>query len=198
MNVGTWNADVIVDGMPEEIATAFAELGSQLIGAEYTPIAYLGKQLVNGTNYAILAEQTILAGKDTKNIVLLIFNAKERAGQLPEVTLVNIERVLEGGAAFGGVAIDVQTEIPAEAKAALDSVLTTFVGSTVKPFALLASQVVKGINYVFAATVAPSTQDPVDEVCLVTVNAMENKIAFADILGTKEEVSLGKPLGEWP
>ena len=74
--VGGWSVDVVVGGMPEKVATAFASL-NELAGAEYTPIAYLGSQLVNGVNHAVLAEQLLITGKDTKNVVLVIFNEKE-------------------------------------------------------------------------------------------------------------------------
>lgn len=196
--LGGWTANVIVGGMPEAIATAIGKLAEQLIGAEYTPIAYLGSQVVNGTNHAVLAEQTILSGKDTKNIVVLVFNEKQVQGELPEVTLVNIERVLEGGAPMGGLQINASTEIPAEAQEAFDSVMKGFVGSDVKPFAYLGSQVVKGINYVFAAEVTPVYPDAETHIAIVTVNSMVDKIAFADLLASKHQVSLGAPLGEWP
>ena len=196
--LGSWNVGVITGGMPESIATAVGKLGEQLVGAEYTPIAYLGSQVVNGTNHAVLAEQTVITGKDTKNIVVLIFNEKQQADKLPEVTLVNIERVLEGGNGMGGLKIDAAIDIPAEAQAAFDSVMKGFVGSTVKPFAYLGEQVVKGINYVLAAEVTPVYPDAATSVCIVTVNSMVNKINFADILESKHALSLGAPLGEWP
>ena len=90
---GNWKVNVSTK-FPQPIATALSEMKDTLIGAEYTPIAYLGEQVVNGTNHAVLAEQTILTGKDTKNIVLLIFNVKPT--QVGGATLVSIERIVEG------------------------------------------------------------------------------------------------------
>lgn len=198
MALGGWKANVITGGMPEAIATAVGKLAEQLVGAEYTPIAYLGSQVVNGINHAVLAEQLLITGRDTKNIVVLIFNEKDKAGELPEVTLVGIERVLEGGSGMGGLEIAATTEIPAEAQEAFDSVMKGFVGSEVKPFAYLGQQVVKGINYVFAAEVTPVYPDAETSIAIVTVNAMVGKINFADLLASKHQVSLGAPLGEWP
>lgn len=196
--LGGWTANVITGGMPEAIATAIGKLADQLIGAEYNPIAYLGSQVVNGTNHAVLAEQTVITGRDTKNIVVLIFNEKDKAGELPEVTLVGIERVLEGGSGMGGLEINASTKIPVEAQEALDSVMKGFVGSKVEPFAYLGQQVVKGINYVLAAKVTPVYPDAETSIEIVTVNAMVGKINFTDLLATKQQVSLGAPLGEWP
>ena len=207
--LGSWNVKVAVDAMPQKVATAIGELAEQLIGCEYKPIAYLGSQIVNGTNHAVLAEQTVLTGKDTKNVVVLIFNEKPNE---MKATLVNIERVVEQGGEMGGIQVDVKTDIPAEAKEAFDKAFEGFVGSKVKPFALLGTQVVKGVNYIFAAEVTSVTAEPVTKVCLVTVNGMTGEIAFADLLDSRSDVmslgyaftwlkkgtSFGAPLGEWP
>ena len=209
MSLGSWEVKVAVDAMPQKVATAVGELSEQLIGAEYKPIAYLGSQVVNGTNHAVLAEQTILTGKDTKNVVILIFNEKPNE---MKATLVNIERVIEQGGELGGIAVDVKTDIPAEAKEAFDKAFEGFVGSKVKPFALLGTQVVKGVDYMFAAEVTSVTAEPVTKVCLVTVNGMTGDLAFADMLDSRSDIlslgyaftwlkkgtSFGAPLGEWP
>jgi hypothetical protein len=64
---------------------------------------------------------------------------------------------------------------------------------------LLAIQLVKGVNHVFAAEVTKVTKEAEKEFAIVTVNALTNKVAFTgDLLTSDVEVSLGKPLGEWP
>ena len=204
--LGSWEINVAVGKMPQQIATAFGKL-NEMVGAEYTAIAYLGSQIVNGTNHAVLAEQTVITGKDRKNAVVVIFNETKEG-----VTLVNIERVLESGGELGGVAVDIKTNIPAEAREAFDTTLEGFVGSKIEPFALLGSQVTKGTNYIFAAEVTPVTANPTKKVSLVTVNSMTKDIAFADMLDSKHNImslgyaftwlkkgaSFGAPLGEWP
>jgi hypothetical protein len=175
--LGSWEINVAVESMPQKIASAMGKLQEQLIGAEYKPIAYLGSQLVNGVNHAVLAEQTILSGKDTKNVVVLIFNEKGM-----ECTLVNIERVVEGGDGMGAVEVNVKTDIPADALAAYAKVMDGFAGSDVKPFALLATQVVAGIDYIFAAEMKLVTAEPVSKVVKVTVNSLRDTVQFVDIL----------------
>jgi len=200
--VGSWNVDVVVGKLPQNVATAFAALSEKLLGAEYTPIAYLGSQVVNGVNHAVLAEQTIITGKDTKNVVVIIFN--EKPGSMDPLTLVSIDRVVESGAPMGGTQVDVKTELSAEDKAVFEKGMGGFVGSKVEPFALLATQVVKGINYIFAAEVTPVTENPVKKVSLVTVNTLTPGAQFVDLLADKQEMVgyaftwLGAPLGEWP
>lgn len=175
--IGNWDINVVVGKLPQKVATAFANLGETIIGATYTPIAYIGSQIVNGTNHAVLAEQTIITGRDTKNIVLIIFNEKPEG-----VSLVNIERVVEGGLELGGTKIDVETEIPEDAQSAFNEAIGNFVGSTVEPFALVATQVTKGMNYIFVATVKPLALEAKATVALVTVNTLEKRISFIDVI----------------
>lgn len=208
---GSWEIKVNKDGMPQKVATAFGKLSDQLVGAEYTPIAYLGSQVVNGINHAVLAEQLVITGKDTKNVVVVIFNEKPNE---MEATLVGIERVVESGAEFGGVKVDVTKDIPEDAQNAFNEAMDGFVGSKVEPFALLGSQITRGTNYIFAATVSPVIPDGEanTKAAIITVNDLSKEIAFADLLASRQDVmalgyaftwlkrgtSFGAPLGEWP
>ena len=206
--VGNWKIEVNKNGMPQKVATAFAKLAETLIGAEYEPIAYIGSQVVNGINHAVLAKQTILTGKDTENVVVVIFNEKPNE---MEATLVSIERVVEGGLPMGGTHIaDVSAEIPEEAMTTWNEAFEGFVGSKVEPFAYLGSQVVNGVNHIFAATSTPVVPDATSKVAIVIVNSLTKEVTFTDLMNSKcdnalgyaftwlKARSLGSPLGEWP
>lgn len=78
-------------GMPQKVATAFCEKFGEIVGASYVPIAYLGEQLVNGKNHAILAEQTLVVNADVCNIVMIIMN--EKSG---DFSVVSINPILSG------------------------------------------------------------------------------------------------------
>lgn len=202
---GSWNINV-TNGMPQKVASAVSALAEKLIGAEYEPISYLGSQVVNGTNHAVLAKQVLTTGRDTTNIVVLIFNEKPNAMDLD---LVSIDRIIEGGAPLGGIQIDPQTIIPTDAMDAWKEAFEGFVGFSVQPFAILGTQVVNGTNYIFAAIGSPVVRDAVNKAYIVTINTMTGTLAIEDMLTTKHENSLGytftwlknglgKPLGEWP
>ena len=204
--VGNWEVNININGMPQKIASAVSKLSETLVGAEYDPIAYLGSQQVNGLNHAVLAEQTVVTGRDSKNIVMLIFNEKPNER---EATLVSIDRIVEGGDALGGTQINATTVIPEEAMNEWRTAFEGFIGSDVIPFALLATQVVKGTNFIFAATLTPVAPGAKSKVVIVTLNSMTGTLAFADPFKTAQEASLGyaftwlknglgKPLGEWP
>lgn len=185
---GAWKIDVNVDGMPQKVATAMGKLAGMIVGAEYTPIAYLGCQEVNGINHAVLAEQVIVTGRDTKNVVMIVFNEKPSD---VELTLVSIDRIVEGGAPMGGVAVDVKTDIPAEAKTIWDDAFDGFVGSNVTPFALLSTQMVNGMNYTFVATFETVSVEPSKRVVLVTINDKIKNVQIVDVLANKHQASLG-------
>jgi uncharacterized protein YpuA (DUF1002 family) len=81
--------------------------------------------------------------------------------------------------------------IPEEVKNTFAEVFEGFVGSKVEPFALLATQVTKGTNYIFAATVTPVTKEPKTKFAIVTVNALEKSVTFSDPLHAELKNGLG-------
>ena len=174
--------------MPQKVATAIGKMSESLMGAEYEPICYLGSQVVNGTNHAVLCEQTIITGRDTKNIVVVVFNEKPNE---MELTLVRIDTIVEGGLPMGGTAIDVKTDIPDDAKAIWEDAFDGMVGSNVEPFALLGTQVVNGVNYIFGAVLTPVVADPMSKAVVVTINEKSGTVKFADMLVSKQGGSLG-------
>ena len=189
MKTSGWNIDVEVGKMPQKVATAYAELTENLVGVEYEPIAYLGSQVVNGVNHAVLAKQIIINGRDSENIVVLTFNEQNTG-----VVLVGITPVIRSGAplcgVLGGVKLDVQTDIPEEAMNAFTDAYEGYVGVKVEPFALLGTQVVNGINYIFAAVLTGVTAEPEQKAVIVTVNPIAKTVDIGDMLDSKHEASL--------
>lgn len=186
MNTGSWDIAVQIGKLPQKVATAFDSLN--IVGAEYELIAYIGNQVVNGTNHAVLAKQTILNGKDTENIVVMIFNEKPND---MNAVLVSIERILENGGSFGGVHVDVATELDDEVMDIWNDAFEGFVGSTVTPYALLGTQVTTGTEYIFAATLVTTALEPEEHAMIVTINPMAKKVKMGDMLTSKHETSLG-------
>lgn len=184
---GSWTI-AVSNGMSQKVASAVGSLAEKLIGAEYEPILYLGSQVVNGTNHAVLAKQILTTGRDTTNVVLLIFN--EKPGDM-EATLVSIDRLVEGGLPFGGVQINPTTDIPVNAKEVWDAAFSDRIGLSATPVAYLGSQVATGMNYIFIATTAPVVPDAETSLQLVSVNDMTKNVTFADIFGNKADMLVG-------
>lgn len=189
MESGSWKVEVKIGTMPQKVATAFSKFQENLVGAEYELVAYLGSQVVNGINHAVLAKQIVTTGKDSENLVVLIFNEKPNGS---EATLVNIERVVEGNSAFGGTKVDVKTKLDEDLQELWDKAFEAWMGARVVPFAFLGTQVTKDTNYIFAAVyTATMYPDDIIKVVAVTVNPLENRVTFADMLESKYEASLG-------
>ena len=213
---GGWKAK-FSKNFPQKVASAVSD-DLMILGATYDPVAYLGYQQVNGTNHAVLAEQTITNGKDTKNAVMMIFNEKPSSN---DISLVNVRTIAESGGDLGGLNVSVTTDIPQEAMDAFAAATEGFVGSKIVPVAYLGSQVVKGINYEMIAEITPVTLNAKTDLALITVNGLDKTIKFERVfeLGDKEATALGyaftwlkngkkvsaeskvalnTPLGEWP
>lgn len=180
MKFGAWNVKCVVNRLPQKVATAFGKVQETIIGATYEPVAYLGSQIANGTNHAVLAQQTIANSTGTKNAVILKFNERGM-----DCSLYAIEQLVDSNdAVFGGYSVNIVAgnDIPAEAVQAFKDVTCGWVGTKIEPVALLATKVVKGVDYTFLAMVTPVVQDATASVKLVTVNSLANTIDFVDVL----------------
>lgn len=75
MLLGGWNLDEIKGcTLPQKVQTAFTSVTSEMVGADYEPICYLGSQVVNGTNYRILALMKPVTLNHEKRIVKMIIH----------------------------------------------------------------------------------------------------------------------------
>lgn len=75
MLLGGWNLDEIkTTALPQKVQSAFTAVTGELVGADYEPIAYLGSQVVNGTNYRVLCLQKLVVPNAEKRIVKMIIH----------------------------------------------------------------------------------------------------------------------------
>lgn len=75
MTLGGWNLDEIKGcNLPQKVQSAFTAVTSEIVGADYEPISYLGSQVVNGTNYRILALMKLVIPNAEKRIVKMIIH----------------------------------------------------------------------------------------------------------------------------
>lgn len=75
MMLGSWNYDDVKGcNLPQKAQSAFTEVTSELVGADYEPVLYAGSQVVNGVNYCILALQTSVTAHPEQRLMKLIIN----------------------------------------------------------------------------------------------------------------------------
>jgi hypothetical protein len=172
--------------MPQKVATAFEKLKGTLVGADYEYIAYLGSQEVNGINHAVLAKQIVTTGRDSENIVVLIFNEKAVQTETPTwvVTPVAIERVLESGAALGGATIRVDKILDLEGPemGTWNEAFEGYVGISMRPIAYLGNQVANGIEFIYAATAEPMNLEGQKQAVIVRINPLERTVRVVNFL----------------
>ena len=75
--VGAIEFNIITDmtKLPQKVASASSAIeNAGLMGASYKPIVFCGTQLVRGTNYFFIAEQTLVTATPTKRVVSLKVN----------------------------------------------------------------------------------------------------------------------------
>ena len=73
--LGGWNLDEIKGcNLPQKVQSAFTAITGEMTGADYEPIAYLGSQVVDGTNYRVLALQKLVVPNSEKRIVKMIIH----------------------------------------------------------------------------------------------------------------------------
>lgn len=77
--------------LPEEVATGYAEVMNSLVGADRTPVLYVGKQVVAGINHMIICKQTIVAPDAPEHLVKVVINCAPTTGKW---SLVGIEQIL--------------------------------------------------------------------------------------------------------
>lgn len=77
--------------MPDEIAAGFSDVMGSLVGANYIPVLYVGKQVVSGFNYMIICRQTLVVPGEPEHLVNVIINCAPGTNKW---SVVSIERIV--------------------------------------------------------------------------------------------------------
>ena len=192
---GGWNVEVPHDKYPQKIASVIGELTSLIgFGCDYEAIAYLGVQNVNGFNHAVLAQQTVLNGKDTNNAVVVVLNEKSGVN---DVSCTDVYRIVESGGELGGVKVEMSNTLSKEAQEAFNQVMESWTGTRITPIAYVGTQVTKGTNYIFVAEVKPVVPNAVPELAIVTVNTLDKKFYFDRLfeVGSNDNLEMVNKVG---
>ncbi|MBQ7058493.1 MAG: hypothetical protein IJM83_04220 [Firmicutes bacterium] len=158
--VGGWTRPASTE-VTDEIKELVAKATEKLLGAEYTPIAFISSQLVAGTNYKVLCAITSVTPNATAHYAVIVIY-KDLEGNVEITSILDSEaEVLAGEGMLGGWTMPETTDVTEEAKAALEKAAEKLVGAEYAPVALLATQLVSGTNYCLlceVTAVAPSAE----------------------------------------
>lgn len=88
MKLGGWNLDEVKGcNLPQKVQSAFTAVTSDLVGADYEPICYLGSQTVNGTNYRVLAfSRAVFPNAEEKIVKMIIHEELDGSVRLQSVS----------------------------------------------------------------------------------------------------------------
>ena len=90
---GSIDIDIITDltKLPQKVASAQSALETAgLTGASYKTLLYVGEQLVRGTNYWFIAEQTLVLAAPEKHVVIMAINEYEGEYEIVKSSIVRI------------------------------------------------------------------------------------------------------------
>ena len=172
--------------LPQDLASAFAEVNGGLLGATYVPIWYVGTQVVNGINHFLICKEIRITKEQKTCIVALVIN-------IPPNSI--------GGNGAKIVNIIEEADLPDEVEEGFEKATKDLLGVDYKPIMYVGKQIVHGTNYYVicqATAVYPGAQP---NAVMFAFNVSENGVrivSITPIMDTEEEGLCGCPLGEWP
>lgn len=169
---GAWVvADNTAATLPEEVQTAFDKAAE---GTGLVPVAYFGKQIVAGSNYAVLCKE------DTALKVAIIYADLDGNAELTYLKDFDISDYT--GGTDGEVTVDepltggwevpedyTVLELPEDVQTAFDTALDTYMGNDFETMAFLGSQVVAGTYNAILCHSELVTEDYIESIQLVTI-----------------------------
>lgn len=171
--------NIPADKLPQDLASATAEINMNILGATYNPLWYVGKQTVNGVNHLFIAEDIRATKSKNKAIVGLVIN------------------IPPGENAFKGngakiVKIIESEELPEEVQLAFETATKGLCGVGYKPIVYVGKQIARGINYYIvceARGIYPDAEPYAVSLCL---NVFEGNVSVVGIapIGGKENSGL--------
>ena len=143
--------------LTEETLALFYKGFAGLLGVNYVPVAYLGKQVVAGTVHTFLTRATVVY-PGARETFALVFLYEERSG---DVRIIDISRseILTGMDTDGFEQADdpVLTE---ELQKGFNEAVSTLVGVDYTPVALCATKVSPELSFIIIAESTPVTAEP--------------------------------------
>ena len=147
--LGGWE-DVDSPVITEEMAALVEKASANLTGAKYTPVAYLGRQVVSGTNYLILCRTLSTVDPDAVETYMFVtvYEDLEGGAQITNVIDTGLPtNIADAAGLAGGWSQAESPEVTDEIKELCHKAFERLVGVGYSPVALLSTQVVAGTNY---------------------------------------------------
>ena len=161
----------------EDFRKVFDKATETLTGVEYIPVAYLSSQVVAGTNHRVLCKATAtVPDAVTTYEIVTVYEDLNGGAQITEI--VDCYKQANVLAVDGSWSEPDSPAVSEEARQALTKACETLTGVEYSPVALLATQVVAGMNYRILCEFTPTVSNAETGYLIVTV--------YADLQGNAE------------
>ena len=156
--------------VPDHVKALLEKAAADMVGAEYEPVAYIGSQVVAGTNHALLCRITPVVPDAVSHYgIVTLYEDLDGNVSITDIRDSEAEEEALPGELTGAWENPESPVLTDEAKAALDKALEKLVGAEYEPIALLATQLVSGTNYSILCEVTPVVPDAVSSYVIVHV-----------------------------
>lgn len=185
---GGWSAAASVE-LTDEVRALLDKALEDYTGLNVVPVAYLGSQVVAGTNHALLCRIAPVTpdAVETWAIVYLYEDLEGRV-EITEVKDFGRSTELSTGSESGGWGLPTTPELTDADRAAFETALEGFTGVACEPVALLSLQVVGGFNKCFLCRATPVYPDAQSTWALVYVyEDLEGGAEITEIADLPEE-----------
>ena len=167
MIIGGWGENESME-ITDEVRSLVEKATANLLGAEYEPIAYLGHQLVAGTNHKILCKVTPVSPDAAASYVIITIYVNLQ-GETEIIETQNCDaEIVSGKGLMGGWDDEVPAVNEASVKA-LEKAQETLLGASYKEVCCLRTQIVAGTNYCLLCEITPVATCVENYYAIVTV-----------------------------
>ena len=160
-----------------DFRNVFDKATETLTGMQYVPVAYLASQVVAGTNHRVLCKATAtVPDAETSYAIVTVYEDLTGGAEITDAVYCDAQAIVSG--LDGGWSEPDTPAVSEEALQALTKACETLTGAEYAPIALLATQVVAGMNYRILCESKATVPDAETEYVIVTV--------YADLQGNAE------------
>ncbi|MBR6473020.1 MAG: hypothetical protein IKS99_04730 [Firmicutes bacterium] len=155
--VGGWSlADL--HKLTDEQIELFNKAMAELDGVDYTPVAYIGSQVVAGTNHRFLARaKGVYPGATETYALVTIYEDLEGNLEILDIVDSGAETgISEDDGAWAAIDDNALTD---EIMAAFEKATETLTGAEITPVCVVAEQIVAGTNYMIFCETKPSVAE---------------------------------------
>lgn len=169
--VGGWSIPQDTKITDEEFAI-FNKGIEGLVGVEYEPVAYLGSQLVAGTNHCFLCKATVVYPGTTPQYKL-VYIYEKLDGTEEILNIADIELPGAGDADSnpipGGWSYADDPSVDEKTASVVDKATEKLLGAEYEPVAYIGSQVVAGMNHAVLCRITAISPDAEDGYALLYI-----------------------------